>query len=70
MAVREDATPVLRVVRGEPSAEELTALVVVVFAQTEPRAQRRSAPGWADRSRLLRRPVRPGPGAWRVSALS
>ncbi|MBA3418996.1 MAG: acyl-CoA carboxylase subunit epsilon [Geodermatophilaceae bacterium] len=61
--------PVLRVVRGEPTDDELAALLVVVLTRTEPEAQRRAAPGWADRTRALRRPQRPGAGAWRTSAL-
>jgi len=63
--------PVLRVVRGNPTPEEIAALVAVLVARrgdggAEP-APSRSA--WADRSRALRRPLYPGPGAWRCSAL-
>lgn len=63
--------PLLRVVRGEPSDEELAALTAVVAAaasQPEPEAPApRSA--WADPAHRLRAPLRPGPGAWRASAL-
>ena len=60
--------PLLRVVTGEPSAEELAALTVVVAALSQRRAGRRPAPvgGWAERADLVRRPVQPGPGGWRA----
>ena len=63
-------TPYLRVVRGEPTAEELAALVAVVAARAAvaaPPPRVRSA--WADPSRRLGLTSRPGPGAWRRSAL-
>jgi len=61
------------VVRGDATPEEIAALAVVLLA----RAAETEAPGparsvnnaWSDRSRLLRRPLSPGPGAWRRSAL-
>jgi hypothetical protein len=63
--------PYLRVVRGDPGPEEIAALVAVLLsrsgeAEAAP-ATNRSA--WSDRSRQLRRPLSPGPGAWRRSAL-
>ena len=63
-------TPYLRVVRGEPTAEELAALVAVLSARSvaaAPAAGPRSA--WADPARRLGLTARPGPGAWRRSAL-
>ncbi|MCP2260439.1 Acyl-CoA carboxylase epsilon subunit [Streptoalloteichus tenebrarius] len=65
--------PLLRVVRGTPDDVELAALTAVVAGlassvgggETAPRP--RSA--WADPARRLRQPLRPGPGAWRASAL-
>lgn len=60
--------PVLRIVRGEPTDEELAALVVALTTLNRPTAEpqeRRSA--WSDRSALLRRPLRPGPTAWRTA---
>jgi len=63
--------PLLRVVRGEPSDEELAAVTAVLLAAAaraeEPPPARRSA--WADRSALMRRTPYPGPGAWRASAM-
>jgi acyl-CoA carboxylase epsilon subunit len=61
--------PLLRVVRGDPTAEELAALTVVVAALSQRRARRRPTPvgGWADPSDGHLRPLRPGPGGWRAS---
>jgi hypothetical protein len=65
--------PLLRVVRGDPTAEEIAALVAVLLARSadaEAPGQARSVKNaWSDRSRQLRRPLSPGPGAWRRSAL-
>lgn len=67
--------PFLQVVRGEPTAEELAALVAALTAGRHSAASADSAGGrarrrslWADPSRLVRRPAAPGPGAWRASA--
>lgn len=63
----EDAVrPLLRVVRGEPTAEELAALTVVVAALSRRRPRRRPAPvgAWASPARLVRRPLQVGPGGW------
>jgi len=64
--------PVLRIVAGQPTAEETAAVVVVLSALAGQRAPAAAAPArsrWAARSRLLREPVSPGPGGWRASAL-
>ncbi|MEU7528901.1 acyl-CoA carboxylase subunit epsilon [Saccharothrix sp. NPDC042600] len=67
----ESNRPYLRVVRGTPTDEELAALTAVVTTlgtpQTEEEPPRRSA--WSDPTRLTRRPLPHGPGAWRTSAL-
>jgi len=61
----------LRVVSGDPTPQELAALLAVVGARSggaaEPAPAASSA--WAAREPLLRRPVHPGPGAWRASGL-
>jgi hypothetical protein len=63
--------PLLAVTRGVPTPEELAALVAV-FA-TRPAASasgcRAGRSEWSAKSRTLRAAVRPGPGAWRASAL-
>jgi Acyl-CoA carboxylase epsilon subunit len=64
--------PVLTVVAGHPTAEELAAVVVVLSARGGQAAgPERRAPArlsaWSARSRLMRSPATPGPGAWRAS---
>ena len=65
--------PALKVVAGDPSAEELAALTVALAAALASgggpgNRPRRAASGWADRSRLMNAPLRPGPDAWCRSA--
>jgi hypothetical protein len=64
------SVPVLRVVRGTPTAAELAALVTVVSSvgAAVPVDAPRPTSVWAARSRLVRPPLRPGPAAWRASA--
>ena len=65
--------PRFTIARGNPSAEEIAAVVTVLTAVLE----RTGGPGsvetkrneWSSRSRLLREPLRRGPGGWRSSAL-
>ena len=61
--------PLLRVVTGEPTDEELAALVVVVAALVQRRTRRRPTPvgTWSSFGDSHRRPLRPGPGGWRAS---
>ncbi|MFD0685423.1 acyl-CoA carboxylase subunit epsilon [Actinomadura fibrosa] len=70
----------LRVVHGDPTPEEVAALVAVLTARARAAAAARGGGDtrppsrWADRSRLVRRTaaggVLPrGPGAWRASGL-
>jgi hypothetical protein len=61
----------LQVVHGDPTPEEIAALVAVLTARaraaTEPKARaRRSA--WSDPARRLRWPLPHGPGAWRTAS--
>jgi hypothetical protein len=65
--------PLLRVVRGNPSAEELAALVAVVAARASAVAEDGppARPLWGRpvlRSAAPHFPT-PGPGAWRASGL-
>jgi len=60
----------ISVVTGEPSAEELAALTVVVAALSRRRpARRRPLPvgSWSARAGGLRRPLQAGPGGWRAA---
>lgn len=61
--------PLLQVVHGAPSVEELAALTVVVAALSQRRPRHRPAPvgAWAERADVLRRPLLAGPGGWRSS---
>ncbi|MGY2080198.1 acyl-CoA carboxylase subunit epsilon [Modestobacter sp. SYSU DS0657] len=65
-------TPLLRVVRGEPSAEELAALTAVVAALSAPRPRRRPTPvgAWGSPAALHRRPLQAGPGGWLAAGRS
>ena len=67
-----DPGPVLRVIRGDATPEEIAAVVAVLLARpaiADGPAARPAPSAWADRSRLLRRPLFPGPDAWRRSGL-
>jgi acyl-CoA carboxylase epsilon subunit len=62
--------PVLGVVKGDPTAEELAALVAVVASLGVPAAApTRRTPEWNHHRRMQRVVLRPGPGAWRSSGL-
>ena len=61
--------PLLRVVKGEPTAEEIAALTVVVATLSQRRSRQRPTPvgAWASYADAHRQPLRPGPGGWRAS---
>jgi hypothetical protein len=61
----------LSVLRGEPTPDELAALLAVLASRPQARRSgtRRPASLWSSRSRKLRVPLFPGPGAWRASGL-
>ena len=65
----EDAQPLLRIVKGEPTFEELAALTVVVATLSQRRSRRRPTPvgAWASSADAHRRPQPPRPGGWRAS---
>ncbi|WP_346620020.1 acyl-CoA carboxylase subunit epsilon [Blastococcus montanus] len=65
----EDVRPLLRVVRGEPTAEELAALTVVVATMSQRRTRRRPTPvgAWASYGDAHRGALRTGPGGWRAA---
>lgn len=67
----ETPRPQLRVVRGEPTAEELAVLTAVVTAAASA-ASEQPAPAptrgrWSDPAWQLRRQLLHGPGAWRAA---
>jgi hypothetical protein len=60
--------PLLRIVRGEPSEEELATLVAVVARSVEGAAEpERPQSGWVDRLALAGRTPIVGAGAWTAS---
>jgi len=63
--------PVLRIVKGDPTPEELAALIAVVTARSTaptPPADTTRASNWSTYWRNARTPLRPGPNQWRASA--
>jgi hypothetical protein len=60
----------LQLVRGDATPEEVAAVVAVLspVSADAPEPARRHTSQWASRERALRRPLFPGPGAWRASA--
>src|SRR5690606_29998527 len=66
----DEDRPLLRVVRGSPTDEELAALTAVLAAKATPAPRADATPrsGWRNRAALLRRPLYPGRDAWRTSA--
>ncbi|MEO5982898.1 MAG: acyl-CoA carboxylase subunit epsilon [Pedococcus sp.] len=62
--------PPLRLLRGAASSEEIAALFAVLSAVSaaDEAPTARPASAWTARERLVRRPLTPGPGAWRASA--
>ena len=71
-------TPLLRVVCGAPTGEELAALVAVVGALREistigaghsPTSSSSVGSSWAAPAARLRKPLAPGPDGWRRSSL-
>ncbi|MDI2130982.1 acyl-CoA carboxylase subunit epsilon [Yinghuangia seranimata] len=60
----------IRIVRGEPTPEELAAIVTVIAAKAAgggAEAPAAAPSEWNAPARRIRRPLRPGAGAWRAS---
>ncbi|HEY1671638.1 MAG TPA: acyl-CoA carboxylase subunit epsilon [Streptosporangiaceae bacterium] len=62
--------PMLRIVRGDATPEEIAAILAVLALRGKPAppARSRTLSIWADRGRLMRESVSPSPGGWRRSA--
>ena len=62
--------PVLRVIRGNATPEEIAAIVAVLTLRGQPAAPgpSRTLSIWADKGRMMREPVFPSSGGWRRSA--
>ena len=66
----EPKAPFLRVVRGDPTPEELAALVAVLAsAGGAPEPQRKPTPAWSAHHRKVRVTPPHGPDGWRSSGL-
>lgn len=66
-----DQRPVLRVVRGDATAEEIAAITALLAAAGGGGAQEEAPAGmslWRQQGRLRHMPA-PGPSSWRASAL-
>lgn len=67
--------PLLSVVKGDPTPDELAAVVSAVAAKLSARpapgddSPRTQPTSWAAYWRTVQQPIHPGPGAWRRSAL-
>ncbi len=60
--------PVITVVRGAPTDEELAAVVLVLSAGSRGRSPaERPRSGWSAYARTLHNPGHRGPEAWRLS---
>jgi hypothetical protein len=67
---REIPAPELRIINKDATAEEIAAIVAIFSAlggTGAPKPAPRSL--WASRQRRTRAALKPGPGAWRASAL-
>ncbi len=68
----EQEQPLLRIVKGDPTPEEVAALVAVVSAMAAGAqaagAEDRPKPEWGAHHRKVRSTHRHGAGAWRASA--
>ncbi len=67
----EPQRPLLRVVKGDATPEEVAALVAVVAALGSAGGEppRRRTPEWSAHHRKVRRTLPHGPGGWRSSGL-
>ena len=61
----------LRIVKGNPSDEEVAALVAVVatLGAAEESGSAKPKSAWSDRRALVRESLPHGPGAWRASGM-
>ena len=60
-------TPVLRVISGTATEEEIAAILAAVALLPEDTPQEAPVDSWVARATSLRRPLDHGPRAWRTS---
>ncbi len=65
----EHPRPLLRVVSGGPTAEELAVVVAVLTTRGAPAEETPVFSLWGRHSRQVRPALRPGFGAWRASTM-
>jgi hypothetical protein len=65
----EQAGPLLRVVSGSPSPDELAVVVAVLSTRGTAEPEQPAFSLWARKSRNVRPALRPGFGAWRASTM-
>ena len=65
----EPKRPVLRVISGNPTDEELAAILAIVSSVTPEAEPPRRMSLWNDLSRGLHNTPRPSPSAWRASTM-
>jgi len=71
MSEHEPQPAQLRVVRGEPTTEELAVITAVVAAAAAAAEDEAALPAprgrWNDPARMHRQPLLSGPGGWRAA---
>jgi acyl-CoA carboxylase epsilon subunit len=65
----ENKEPLLRVVAGSPTPDELAVVVAVLSTRGTAREETPAFSLWARKSRNIRPVQRPGFGAWRASMM-
>jgi len=61
--------PLLRIVSGSPTPDEVAVVVVVLSARRRAVEEHPQFSLWARKSRMVRPSLRPGYGAWRASMM-
>lgn len=65
----EKQEPMLRVVAGSPTPDELAVVVAVLSTRGTTQPEQPAFSLWARKSRQTRPSLRPGFGAWRASVM-
>ena len=62
-------TAAFDVLTGNPTEQELAVVVSVLSSLHSVQPEQPNPPSyWSNRAGMMRRPIHPGPGAWRASA--
>ena len=68
-ATTDHRTPMLRVVSGSPTPDELAVVVAVLASRAATITEQPVWSLWSRKSRMVRPSLRPGYGAWRASTM-